>query len=726
MDPHTLATQIVGGVGGPANIRSVGQCTTRLRMVLANRSLADREAIRALPGVMSTVERGGQFQVVIGHEVAAVAAQVRRAVSEATGGQELAETPAPMSALDRVFDLLAGTFQPLLWPLVGAGLVRTLLALAVRFGWVEQGSGTWTVWAAAGSGFFVLLPVFVGITAAAKLGANRYVGGAIGAALVSGTLLQLGEPGTRSTFLGLPMRVVDYGSTVFPAILAAVGLALLEGWLRRVLPKDLHLVAVPALCLAILVPATVVLFGPIGSVVADWIATAVTELNAVSPMLTGALYAATFMFLVMFGLHWAIVPVTLAVLAERGAEPLGAYMGAYNFAAFGVALGVVIRTRDPALRQLGGSGLATGLLAGISEPTVYGILLRYRRALAIMLVAAATGGALLGLGRVQATAVAFSNLFTIPAFAPMGGYVLGIGTAFLLGMGLVVAFGYQSGAEAALAARAADPAIVGAPGAPAASARVAARDPAVAAPCVPGAPGAPAESVPGTAPATSAPSDASSAPGDPAGHPPAAPPSPLPARTPAGPPGPVAPPDPVVLTAPLRGQVVPLASLPDPVFARGLLGPGAAIRPSQGLVRAPAAGTVRSVARARHAIGLATDSGIELVIHLGLDTVHLAGRHFDVLVAEGDRVAAGQPLAHVDLVGLAAEGADATTPVVITNAAAWGPVEVLGEGEVAPGDTLLVVHVQQAAAAPPRPFPTGPAPTVPAPGPQAGRPHGPA
>ncbi len=672
MDPRSLAEQIVRGVGGPGNIRSIGRCTTRLRMVLVDRGLADREAVRALPGVMSTVERGGQFQVVIGHEVAPVATQVRVIVTETGGRQDLTDAPAPMSVVDRVFDLLAGTFQPLLWPLVGAGLVRTMLSLAVRFGWVDQGSGTWAVWAAAGSGFFLLLPVFVGITAAGKLGANRYVGGAIGAALVSGTLLQLGQPGTESTFLGIPMTVVDYGSSVFPAILAAVGLAWLEGWLRRLLPKDLHLVLVPAVCLAVLVPATVLLFGPVGTFVGDRLADAVVALNAWSPVITGALYAMGFLFLVMLGLHWAIVPVTLTVLAEQGSEPLAAYMGAYNFAVFGVALGVFLRSRDAALRQLGLSGLITGLLAGISEPTVYGILLRYRRALVIMLVAAGAGGALLGLGRVQATAVAFSNLFTIPAFSPVGGYLLGIGVAFALGAAGVTVLGFGEGA--------------GARPVPDAQAHLTTANPS----------GAPTTG-PGSAPSSELPESRRQEPAHPAA-----------VAAGASQPGPAAaapgtgtgrePAESLVLTTPLPGQVVPLGELSDPVFARGLLGPGVAIRPSSGLVRSPARGRISTIARARHAIGITTDEGAEILIHIGIDTVHLAGRHMDVLVTQGQRVEGGQPIAHVEIGALTAEGHDATTPMVVTNAAAFGALRIVAPSEVvASGDALLELQVHPTA-----------------------------
>jgi beta-glucoside PTS system EIICBA component len=331
----------------------------------------------------------------------------------------------------------------------------------------------------------------------------------------------------------------------------------------------------------------------------------------------------------------------LAGLAADGSDPLLAYGGAANFAVFGVALGVALRTREPALRQLGTSGLITGLLAGISEPTVYGLLLRFKPTLAIMVLAAAVGGGLLGLGRVEATAFVGANLFTIPAMTPMGAYVLGIGVSFVLAATLVVVLGYEGTASAAVDGPARE---VGVPEA------------------LDG--GAIENAGPGPVePVDVGPVDV----------------------------GPVAG-GPVVLLAPLPGEVRPLAEVPDPVFARGLLGPGVAIRPTRGLVLSPAAGTIRSVARAKHAIGIATDSGVHVMIHLGIDTVDLAGRHFYVLVRTGDHVECGQPIGYADLRALVADGYDTTTPVVVTNAAAFGAVtSVVAAGSVGAEEPLLSV-----------------------------------
>ncbi len=671
-----LAEGIVDAVGGAGNIRSLGHCTTRLRLVLADKKLADSDAVRALPGIMSTVDGGGQFQVVIGHQVRDVEDRVRSLV--AAQGRVPDEAPQPLSPVDRAFDFFMGTFQPLLWALVGASMVRTALSLAERFDWIDTSSGTYAVWAAAGGAVFLLLPVFVGITAATKLGANPYVGGAIGAALVAGALVELGEPGMSTTFLGLPLRLVDYTSSVFPAMLAALGLSVLERWLRRIVPRDLHLVAVPTICLAVLVPATVLLFGPIGTTVGEAIGSAVTSLNEFSPLLTGALYAAGFMFLVMLGLHWATLPAVLVGLAADGMDPLPAYMGAANFAVFGVALGVALRTREQSLRQLGTSGLITGVLAGISEPTVYGILLRFKRTLVIMLASAAAGGALLGLGRVESTAFVFSNVFTIPAMDPIGSYLLGIGVSFMLAATLVVVLGYEGRPAAELAAGGGEERT----GADARGGGAAGASEVLGGPGAPGRPTSPGGPVAAGGPVAGPVTRGELV--DPGG--PEAPSGESPSRGPAEVPQAA-----TILAAPMPGEVLPLSDVADPVFARSLMGPGVAIRPTGGLVRSPAAGAISSVARAQHALTVTTDSGVDVTIHIGIDTVHLAGRHFDVLVDAGQRVSSGQPIAHVDLAGLEADGYDPTTPVVVTNAAAFGGVTPLTAGRVGERDPLLEV-----------------------------------
>lgn len=643
-DTPGLAAAILAAVGGPGNVVSVEHCTTRLRFVLADQALANRQAITDLPRVMSLVERGGQWQVVIGADVP----QVYDAIAASPGLGEQAVAGARRNLVDQLFDLLTGTFGPLIQAMVGAAMVKTGLSLAVRFGGLSTESTAFAIWAAAGNSVFFFLPVLVGITSARKLGANPYVGAAIGGALLEANYTGLGPVGTREQVLGLPLLVVDYGQSVFPTVFAVAALGVMERWLRARLPKDLHLVVIPGLCLAVLVPLTFLVFGPIGLYLGEALADLITTLNEASPMLTGAVFAASFMFLVMLGLHWALVPVMLSGITSNGQDPLLAYMGAYNFAVFGLALGVFLRTREPALRQLSGSGVVSGLLAGISEPVVYGIILRFKRTVPIMMVAAATGGAVQGALQVNGTVIVFNSVFTIPSFDPTVGYLLGVGTSFLLGLMLVVAFGYKP-----RRAGIAPPAVT--------SANIAVPPPNAPEP----APAGPAEPPAEPAPHASAVAPTLAATGG---------------LTAIG--------------APLAGDVMALSAVADPVFAGGLLGPGVAIRPdpaATGVVVSPVAGRVTSVARGGHAIGVTSDSGLDILIHVGIDTVGLGGGYFTPLVRSGTQVSPGTPLLGFDAAAITAAGLELTTPIVVANAAAFGPVTATTRSSVAAGELLLVV-----------------------------------
>jgi PTS system beta-glucosides-specific IIC component len=665
MDADALAGSIVAAVGGPGNIRSVGHCTTRLRLGLIDKGLADREAVRALPGIMSTVERGGQFQVVVGHEVADVDRRVRDIVASAMDGREPIEAEEPMSVADRVFDLITGTFHPLLWALIGASMVKTMLTLAVELDLISTDSPTYAIWSAAGNAAFFFLPILVGITASARLGANPYVGGVIAAALLHESFTDLGPPGTQTSFLGLPVTVIEYGQSVLPAFLAAVLLSVLERWLRRRLPASLRMIVVPTVCIAILVPATALVFGPIGSTVADAVSDAVQWVWELSPAVAGALMGGLWQVFVMFGVHWGFVPVIVNDLAEQGYSLLTGPLVAAVLAQGAATLAVFLRTRNPAFRALAGASSVSAFVAGVTEPAIYGVTLRLRRPFMYACIGGAVGGAIAAVGRSAADAFVFPGLVTLPAYLNVGSFthqVTGTVTAVIIAFGLTYVLGFEDVpvTETPTAPPLPAGAIPAARTEPAPTESVAAVGEVRAGPAVDGSDGPGAPDSPG-APAAS---------GAGARHGTAT----------------------TRILAPLPGLIVPLDSVADPVFAKGLLGPGVAIRPSAGgLVRSPVAGRVTSVARAKHALGLTTANGVDLMIHVGIDTVHLAGRHFEILIRTGDEVTAGQPIAYADIPALLAEGYDPTTPVVVTNAAAVGAIEVVAGTEVGEGDPLLEV-----------------------------------
>ncbi len=611
-----LAREIVRNVGTIDNVNTLEHCTTRLRFTVRDDKAVDKEALRATPGVLSVIEQGGQLQVVVGNAVADVYEQIGF-----TGGAN-AGRPSSISrrgwrgGLDVVFDFISGTFSPLLWALVGSSMVKTLLALFTTFGWLAADSSTYAVLNATGNAVFFFLPIFVGVTAATKLGANPIVGGVVGAALLEPSFTALGTTGQVSSFFGIPMVLMSYSSQVFPVMIGVLLLAVIEKGLRQVLNKNLHLVLIPMLGLLVVVPLTMLVFGPFGVYLGTWIAGGIGFLTSTSSIATGAVLAAGMLFLVTLGLHWALVPIILANLAASGTDTILAGWAGYNFALTGVAVGVAIAARrDATLRTTAGAGAAAGALAGVSEPIVYGVILRYRRLIPILVVAAALGGGINGAFDVRATGFLFQNVFTIPGFQPVGGYLIGIGVAFVAGMVGVLVFGYEK------------------------------RD-----------------SSPVTAPA-----------------------EPTAATTPAANEG-------TTVLSPLAGAVLPLSETADEVFASGALGAGVAITPTTGELRAPFDGTVVTVARTGHAMGLTSDSGLELLVHVGIDTVNLGGRHFRPLVAAGDRVAAGDLLLEFDLLAITAAGYDATSPVVVTQLTDMAELHDAASGSIRLGEPLFRVH----------------------------------
>jgi PTS system beta-glucosides-specific IIC component len=596
---------------------------------------------------MSTVERGGQFQVVIGQHVSQVDSQVRSLVSAATGGSPVDDAPLDISWVDRAFDLLTGTFQPLLWALVGSSMIKTFLALAVELGWISTTSATYAVWSAAGNAAFYFLPVLVGITASLKLGANPYVGGAIAAALLHEDFTRIGPVGTEATFLGLPVVVIDYGQSVFPALIAAILLSLLEKWLRRRLPRSLHLILVPTICLAVLVPATAILFGPVGTYVSEALSHAIGWLWGLSPAIAGAIMGGLWQVFVIFGVHWGFVPVIVNDLSVQGYSLLTGPLVAAVLAQGAATLAVLFRTRNSEMRALSGAGAVSAFVAGVTEPAIYGVTLPLRTPFIYACIGGMVGGGIAAAGGSAADSFVFPGLITLPAYMHVGSFALqlvGTATAVGIAFALTLLLGFED-----------------VPTPP-----DAASEPAEATGREGDGPSADPTSVPGSGPLIVPAPD---------GH-----------RTTDPPPSAL-----LTLAAPLHGEVLALSEVPDPVFARGLMGAGVAIRPTNGVLRSPVDGTVTSVARAHHAVGITSDEGVDILLHVGIDTVHLSGRNFETLVTQGQRVKVGAPLVLVDLAALVAAGYETATPIVVTNSAAFASVDVVAGNRVSAGDALLRV-----------------------------------
>ena len=686
---------ILAAVGGPGNITSFTHCATRLRFELHDASVVDKATVEAIPGVMGAVPQSGdRYQIVIGGAVASVYEQINSlpAMKAGTGGgsgsgaktdaevkaEARAKTRGKNALVDAFFEYLSDSFRPLLPVLLGASLIIAGEAILDALHIIDAHAKTADKPAtllfvdAMYRSVFYFLPIMVAYNAAKKLKIDPWVGCAIMTALLTPEFLALTSSSTTSCssyeepldpklcvahVAGLPMQLNDYGGQVFVPLMMVAVLALVYKGLVKVVPDNVQMVFVPFLSFCIMMPVTAFLIGPLGIWIGSGLGTALFWLNGHAPIVFAIIIPMVYPFLVPLGLHWPLNALMLANIASEATghtDFIQGPMGAWNFACFGATAAVLvwsIRDKDNEMRQTATGALFAGLLGGISEPSLYGIHLRFKRIYPFMLAGCAVGGIVEGIGGgVKTGTFAFTSLLTIPVFNPMFLYAIAVAAAFATAFFLIVTFGYRTKEERAEALAAAG--VVDADPSQAAAdlaleSSTAANEAAAA-----GAAEAPAEEV-----------------------------------KPALAPGAV-----TEVAAPLNGTVMALEDVSDPVFSSGAVGKGAGLTPTGDIVvTAPADGTVVVAPASGHAFGINLDNGIELLIHVGLDTVNLEGKGFDVKVEQGDRVTAGQELVRVDRTVIEEAGYPLTTPVLITNTAKFASVEVIPDGDVTTGAPLIRV-----------------------------------
>lgn len=675
------AEQIVAAVGGAGNVISLTHCATRLRFELNDASGIDQKAVEKIPGVMGAVPQSGdRYQVVIGGAVATMfneimnlptMANVGKGLSDAdVKARERAKARGKVAWLDAFFEYLSDSFRPLLGVLLGSSLIIAIAAILdalhiVPFQGVDRltaAGATWVFWDAMWRSVLYFLPIMVAYNAAKKLNVDPWIGATIMAALFTPEFLSLSgaadtvctktDIGTQCVAMiaGLPMQLNNYGGQVFVPLIMVAVLAQLYKLLKRIFPENIQMVFVPFFSMLIMIPITAFLIGPLGIWIGSGLGYGLAWLNNTVPLLFAVLIPMLYPFLVPLGLHWPLNALMLANISTLGYDFIQGPMGTWNFACFGATAGVLVvasRARDNEVRQTAIGALAAGLLGGISEPSLYGIHLRYKRIYPRMLIGCATGGLTIGIlgwifGTVKTGAFAFTSLLTIPVFSPTWIYVISIAAAFAVSMILVIASDYRTPEqkaefEADQAQAEMDLALERERAAKGAVAPMAA---AVAAPA-------------GGGVATLVRTD--------------------------------------VVAAPVAGKVIALADVKDKVFASKALGEGVGIEPSDGHVVSPVTGVLVTVPDSGHAFGIKTDDGVEVLVHVGIDTVQLGGRFFDLDVKQHQRVEAGDLLARVDLDGVRSEGYDTTTIVVVINTMALGSVTPRKIDTVRSGDAIIDV-----------------------------------
>ena len=677
------AQEILDAVGGPGNITHFTHCATRLRFELKDASVVDKDRVEAIDGVLGAVPQSGdRYQIVIGGAVQSVFNEINNLPSMKSGAAASnddvkaavrAKARGKNAIVDAFFEYLSDSFRPLLPVLLGASLILAFLAVLDALHVVDTRADVIPAWLGYVNSMwravFYFLPAMVAYNASKKLDIDPWVGTAVILSLLTPNFIGLSnassfaETTCTTTALGseqcvtqigsLPLQLSDYGGQVFVPLLMVPILALLYKGLKKIIPSNVQMVFVPFISFIIIMPLTAFLIGPLSIWIGNGLGGGLAWLNGHAPILFAIIIPIIYPFLVPLGLHWPLNALQLANIAATGSDFIQGPMGAWNFACFGATAGVLflsIRDRDTDMRQTASGALAAGLFGGISEPSLYGIHLRFKRIYPLMLTGCIVGGLVIGIGGGATTnTFVFTSLLTIPVFTPMSVYGLGVAAAFFTAFLMVVFVDYRTKEQKAEVR---------------AKKSLLEDDAPTAAPSA-----APA---PAAAPAAAAVAEAASAFSDEAKAD-------------------------LTLTSPMAGTTVALSDVADEAFAAGALGPGIAVSPAAGaVVVAPCDGKVSVAFPTGHAYGIKSASGVQVLIHIGMDTVKLEGKGFTPRVTKGDIVKRGDVLAEVDWDVIREAGYDTITPMVVTNKKKFGEITPAAPGPVGITDTVVTVSPKEA------------------------------
>lgn len=621
MDWKETAKLITERVGGKSNIRGATYCTTRLRLTLADESLANDDAVSEVPGVISVVHASGQYQIIIGNRVP----RVFQAMQE-LGILDQAAAPEPekkkKSIPAAMMDALLGSMTPVIPAVIGCAMMKVLLVLLPMLGVLTSESMTYQVLTVIGDGSFYFLPILVAASAARYFKANLFLSITIAGILIHPTLQTLFSSGDPVSLFGIPVTAANYPYSILPAIIMAWVLSKVEKAVDRITPAITKTFLDPMLIVLICAPIALWIVGPAGAIAGDALSGALVWIQENLGWLAVGIIGGIYPVLVLFGMHHVLTPIAIASLSSLGFETIVmvAQLGA-NLAQGGASMAVALRSKNKNMRQTAAAAGFSALVAGITEPAMYGVTLRLKRPFIAVLIASFTSGCFAGLMQLKSFSTACPGLVTtiqyIEADRPISILYIALTCVIAIAVSFVLTL------------------ILGF------------RDPESAS----------AE----TAPTTAAP---------------AAQPLTTERR---------------LVDCPMDGKLIPLGEVADETFASGVLGAGVALEPTDGTVYAPFDGTVETLLDSHHAIGLRSTDGVELLVHIGRDTVALNGQHFTAFVKVGDSVKKGQRLLVCDLDAVRAAGYDITTPVIVTNTDEFLDIVPVQQPAVKHGDRLLTI-----------------------------------
>jgi beta-glucoside PTS system EIICBA component len=587
-----LAQGIAGKIGGSENVSTFSHCMTRLRFALNDNKKADRKGIESLDGVVSVIENGGQFQVVIGPNVEEVYKEVSKHIkpSENTAVEGSDKKKGPIG---KFIDFVSGTFAPSIPAIAGAGMIRAVLALLTLFGLISRESQTYYVLNFMADAVFYFLPVLLAYSAANKLKCNPVFAMVLAGILLHPNLIQLRTVGEDVSIFGIPMALVNYGSSVVPIILIVWAQSYIEPMFKRIIPDAVKVIFVPMFTILVTGIIGLTLLGPIGSFVGNYLAMGFEFLQSHGSWLMIFLVATFWPILVMFGIHYSLSPLSTAQITTSGIENIigpGAMLA--NISQGVAALVVSLRVKDKAMKQIASTSGITGLM-GITEPALYGVNLPKKYPLVAAMIGGAAGGLYAGIMNVYRYATGHSGLPAIPLYIGdniwnVYNILIAIGITMIttLIVTYFLSLKYEKETPKQIENKKEEKTI-----------RI----------------------------------------------------------------------KETVIANPIKGQIVSLSEVKDQAFSSEMIGKGVAIEPSEGKVIAPFNGEIVSLFPTKHAIGLVSDDGVEVLIHVGLNTVELNGKYFEAHVEQGQRIIKGQTLLTFDLEKIKQAGYVTQTPIIITN-----------------------------------------------------------
>nr|WP_288543760.1 beta-glucoside-specific PTS transporter subunit IIABC [uncultured Faecalibacillus sp.] len=620
---ENLAKEILENVGGKENINSLTHCVTRLRFRLKDESKANDEALKNNPGVVTVMKSAGQYQVVIGNHVPLVYADVCELAGISNGTQQVEE--APQGLFNKLIDIISGCFQPILGPLCAAGIIKGLNALLVFIlGSSFSNSGTYMILNAIGDSIFNFLPIILGYTAAKKFNVNVIVGMIIGATLcypiiqtdtlsaagkAIGTLPFIGSYYTK--FIGIPFVSGNYTSTVVPVICIVALAAQIQKIAKKFVPEMLQNFFVPFFVLIISLPIGLLVIGPVVSLLTTVLSNMFAGLYAFSPIVTAFVIGALWQCLVIFGLHWALVPMAMVNIGNLGYDTILPGMLGTTFAATGVLAAMYLKLKDENKKALAIPGVISAF-CGVTEPAIYGFLLPEKTPFVFSCIGGAVGGAIMGTVAAKQYVIGGLGIFSVVNYISPKGNATGMIVSLIAGaVSLVVGFVltmifYKTNDQ-----------------------QVENKE--------------------------------------------------------------VTKLEEETILSPIKGKVKPIEESSDAAFASGALGKGVVILPEEGKVYAPVTGTVTVLFPSLHAIGITSDAGVELLIHIGINTVQLNGEGFTAHIKQGDQIKQGQLLVEFDMNKIKEAGYSLETPVLVTNYADLKEVKNTKASSVQLQETLIEV-----------------------------------